>query len=220
MKFERNQRYSSIAIYSFLVISASIVFYLVVSKLNGVMSHLKVFTMIFTPITIGIVMAYLFNFILVLIEDKILGKFSIKKNFRRFLGLFLTYLTVVILFSLFLKFIFPQLVSSLVGLVNDIPMHVRDIGNILNDMSEKFNFDEEINKFEQLSTDPELYKEWAIEFFDGETNLREDMKEETISQIYEGKTLTEEMVFDIVTDIEDWMDLEEELEKIPYRFDF
>ena len=145
MKFERNQRYSSIAIYSFLVIAASIVFYLVVSKLNGVMSHLKVFTMIFTPITIGIVMAYLFNFILVLIEDKILTKFNIKKKFKRFSGLVLTYLTVVIMVSLFLKFIFPQLVSSLVGLVNDIPMHVRDIGNILNDMSEKFKFDEEIN---------------------------------------------------------------------------
>ena len=145
MKFERNQRYTSIAIYSFLVIAASIVFYLIVSKLEGVMSHLKVFTMIFTPITIGIVMAYLFNFILVLIEDKILIKFNMKKNFKRFLGLFLTYLTVMILFSLFLKFIFPQLVSSLVGLVNDIPMHVRDIGNILNDMSEKFKFDEEIN---------------------------------------------------------------------------
>ena len=109
------------------------------------MSHLKVFTMIFTPITIGIVMAYLFNFILVLIEDKILTKFNIKKKFKRFSGLVLTYLTVVIMVSLFLKFIFPQLVSSLVGLVNDIPMHVRDIGNILNDMSEKFKFDEEIN---------------------------------------------------------------------------
>lgn len=83
-----------------------------------------------------------------------------------------------------------------------------------------FDFEEKIDKFEQLSTDPKLYKKWAIEFFDGETYLREDMKEETISDIYEGKMLTEDMVFDIVTEVEDWMDLEEELDKIPYRFDF
>lgn len=146
MKFKKNEKYSTIAIYAFLVIASSILFYLIASKLNGVMGHLKVFTTIFTPITIGIVMAYLFNFILVLFERKVLVKFKMKKNFKRFTGLILTYLSVVILVSLFLKFIFPQLVSSLVGLVNDIPNQVRDIGNILNDLSEKFKFDDEFNK--------------------------------------------------------------------------
>ena len=62
MNFKKNEKYISIAIYSFLVISMSILFYLVMSEVNGVMGHIKAFIAVFTPIIIGFVMAYLFNF--------------------------------------------------------------------------------------------------------------------------------------------------------------
>lgn len=145
MKFKRNEKYASIAIYSLMVIVLSTVFYLVVSEVDGVMIHLKLFTTIFTPIIIGFVMAYLFNFILVLYENKILSNFKMKKNSKRFAGMLLTYLTVTTLVLLFLEFIFPQLVSSLVGLVNDIPSHVREINRIFNELSSNFNFNDEFN---------------------------------------------------------------------------
>lgn len=85
---------------------------------------------------------------------------------------------------------------------------------------ENFGTDETIAKFEQLSPDPKLYKEWALNFFDEESFINPDMKERAIADIYEGKVLTERIVFDIVTEVSDWIDLEEELNKIPYRFDF
>ncbi len=145
MNFKKNEKYISIAIYSFLVISMSILFYLVMSEVNGVMGHIKAFIAVFTPIIIGFVMAYLFNFILVLYEEKVLNSLKIKKSFRRFLSLVLTYITVGILFILFLQFILPQLISSLVGLVNDIPSHVRDISKWFDDMSKNFEFNDQIN---------------------------------------------------------------------------
>ncbi|CEN47650.1 conserved hypothetical protein [Capnocytophaga canimorsus] len=46
------------------------------------------------------------------------------------------------------------------------------------------------------------------------------MSEKTISDIYQGKVLTESMVFTIVSEVHDWVDLEDELDEIPYRFDF
>ncbi|NLC54260.1 MAG: AI-2E family transporter [Erysipelothrix sp.] len=145
MRFKNNEKYLSIAIYAFLVLAASIVFYLVVSEVSGVFSHLKVFTTIFTPITIGFVMAYLFNFILKMYENRITPKLNLKIRFQRFVGVFLTYITVLILLLLFLQFILPQLLSSLIGLVNDIPNHVRNISNMFYDLSGKFEFTDEFN---------------------------------------------------------------------------
>jgi hypothetical protein len=46
------------------------------------------------------------------------------------------------------------------------------------------------------------------------------MSEQTISDIYAGKVLTEEMVYSLVTEVYDWVDLETELNEIPYRFSF
>lgn len=145
MKFKQNEKYVSIAIYSFLVIALSIIFYLIVSEVDGVLVNLKLFTAIFMPITIGFIMAYLFNFILVLYEERLFSKLKITKRSKRFLGLILTYLTVGILILLFLEFILPQLISSLVGLVNDIPSHVRDISNFINNINDRLKFDDEFN---------------------------------------------------------------------------
>lgn len=145
MKFKQNEKYVSIAVYSFIVIALSIIFYLVVSEVDGVLVNIKLFTTIFTPITIGFIMAYLFNFILVLFEERILDNFKIKRKMKRFIGLVFTYLTVAILISLFLEFILPQLISSLMGLVNDIPNHVRDITKIINNIGDRLKFDDEFN---------------------------------------------------------------------------
>jgi len=40
------------------------------------------------------------------------------------------------------------------------------------------------------------------------------------TDLYEGKVLTEEMVYSIVTEVHDWVDLETELNEMPYRFSF
>lgn len=50
--------------------------------------------------------------------------------------------------------------------------------------------------------------------------LQEVMSEQTITDLYEGKVLTEEMVYSIVTEVHDWVDLETELNEMPYRFSF
>ena len=134
MKFNKNDKYFNIAIYAFFVIAASIVFYLVVSEVDGVFGQFKIVTAIMAPIIIGFGMAYLFNFLLVMYENRVLV--NIKQKYKRFLGLVLTYITVGLAFYLFSKFILPQLVSSIVGLVNDIPGYVRVLSKKFTDLSE------------------------------------------------------------------------------------
>ena len=46
-----------------------------------------------------------------------------KMNFRRkrTVGLILTYITTFLVIVLFMQFVLPQVIDSLVGLINDIP---------------------------------------------------------------------------------------------------
>ena len=60
----------------------------------------------------------------------------------------------------------------------------------------------------------------AVDYLGEDAYLQEVMDEQTITDIYEGKTLTEEMVYSLVTQVYDWVDLETELNEIPYRFSF
>ena len=59
-----------------------------------------------------------------------------------------------------------------------------------------------------------------MEYLGDEGFLQEVMSEQTITDLYEGKVLTEEMVYSIVTEVHDWVDLETELNEMPYRFSF
>lgn len=62
---------------------------------------------------------------------------------------------------------------------------------------------------------PQTYIDWATEYFE-ETGI--PLK--TVTEIYQGKTLTKEMVLSIVDTIEDWELLEEDLKEINYEYDF
>lgn len=78
-----------------------------------------------------------------------------------------------------------------------------------------------IQNFEHLSGDAEFYKKWATDFWAGETHfLNENADLQIIKQIYQGEVLTEPMVLSLVSQVDDWRDLEEALDEMPYRFDF
>jgi len=105
---------------------------------------------IFMPFIIGFTMAYLFNFILKFYEENLLH-FKIfnnlKPKIKRLIGLVLTYTTVVLVIYSFLKFIFPQVLSSIMGLVNDIPYYVSKITVLVNDFNSKYEIQEEYYNF-------------------------------------------------------------------------
>lgn len=147
MRINWNTKYTTIAVYTFLVICAVILFYLGVSQLSGVLDKLNNVVVVMQPIIMGAVMAYIFNFILKFYEDKILkdkylSKVRIKS--KRGLGILFTYLTVSLILLLFMKFVFPQLVESIVGLVNDVPVYVNNLGTLINDFMLDINLNEGI----------------------------------------------------------------------------
>ena len=149
MKIKWNEKYTTIAVYTFLVFSSTIVFYLIASQVEGFRLQMNSIIGIFSPFIIGFVMAYLFDFILSFYERhlvKSVKMFPQENKKSRLLSVFLTYVTVAFLFFLFLKFIFPQLLESLVGLVNEIPNYVKEISLKVDELSQSFEIRPEYNE--------------------------------------------------------------------------
>lgn len=146
MKIKWDSKYTTISVYSFIVICASILFYLIASEAASFQIKVGNVLSIFLPFILGFVMAYLFNFILEFYEDKLLSikVLKIKKRLpKRIIGLVFTYATVSLLFYLFFKFILPEIVDSIMGLVNDMPDHIKTVTNLVDEFNEKYYIPEE-----------------------------------------------------------------------------
>ncbi|HSH35410.1 AI-2E family transporter [Schnuerera sp.] len=146
MKVNWNSKYTTIAVYSFIVAVLSTIFYLIASEVNLFKIQVSKYINTLQPIIIGFVMAYIFNFILEFFEeyllDNILSKMKSRK-LNRIIGIILTYLTVFLLLYLFLNFVLPQLLSSIIGLVNDIPDYFMAVNNKINDFTNELQIQEE-----------------------------------------------------------------------------
>ena len=115
MKIDWNKKYNTIAVYTFIVAASIILFYLGISQIGAVTSY------------IGFAIAYLLGFLLKVYErnlKKIKTYRNLKLKYQRIISLILTYLTAILLIVLFLQFVLPQLIESIVGLVNNIPKYI------------------------------------------------------------------------------------------------
>lgn len=128
MEIYWNRKYTTIAMYSFIVIASSILFYLVMTGLDHFSRVLGGYFSALDPFIYGFVIAYLVNFLLNFFKKQ-LGKIPSIKNIKesRFhiLSLILAYLLSGFLVYLFIAFIFPQLFASITGLVLNAPDYVR-----------------------------------------------------------------------------------------------
>lgn len=146
MKIKWNERYNTIAVYSLIVAFLSIVFYLIASEVSQFKIQVSKYVSTIYPIIIGFVMAYLFNFILEFFEVYLLRGLFKKDNTKRIgrlIGILLTYTFVGFLLFLFVKFVLPQLVSSVAGLVNDTPSYVTEISRQIADFTNDLNIEQE-----------------------------------------------------------------------------
>jgi len=73
---------------------------------------------------------------------------------------------------------------------------------------------------------PQTYIDWAVDYFEIGSENEEDEGlvktriNKTVSEIYEGKKLTKEMVLLLDKNFDDWKRLEEDLMDIAYNYDF
>lgn len=150
MKVEWNIKYLTVAIYSFVVIALSILFYLITSQLTMFRAQIYTFYQTMLPIVIGASMAYLFNFILEKVEEKIIvpvTKGKLKLKAKRAIGMLITYAIVFALLYIFTIIVFPQLVTSVVRFVNEVTDNFEEISFMVNTLISRINLRPDLMDF-------------------------------------------------------------------------
>ena len=95
MKLNMNKKYTTIAVYAFLVIAAAITFFFVISEHSVVGRMAGTFFGLMTPFIYGAALAYVLNPVLNWLEKKVFPKVfgdRVSKRSRRGLGVLLTFL--------------------------------------------------------------------------------------------------------------------------------
>lgn len=67
--------------------------------------------------------------------------------------------------------------------------------------------------------EPATYAEWANEYFIDETD-RDPIDDAAVARIYQHEPLTRELVQELIDPLEDWAQLETDLQQIGYPYDF
>ncbi len=150
MKIHWNEKYKTIAIYSFLVIASSILFFLIVSKLQIFVLTLSTYISFLQPFFYGFVIAYLINFIYTFLDKQIrkIAWFESKStNIIKSISLILSYIIGALFFYLFFTFILPQLIESISGLVRSIPSYINSANEYLDKFSKSLDLPDEIIAF-------------------------------------------------------------------------
>lgn len=149
MKIEWNNKYTTIAVYTFLVIAATILFYLGISQVSIFTDKVDSLIVIMQPFIIGFSIAYIINFLLGFYENTVFQIKQIKKlNLKstRGIGITLSYLTMFLIIGMIFKFLLPQVLDSIVGLVNDIPTYINKTTELINNAVGDLNIGEEYSK--------------------------------------------------------------------------
>ncbi|MDY4253130.1 AI-2E family transporter [Clostridium sp.] len=149
MKLNWNSKYTTIAVYSFLVAVSVILFYLAISQVSIFTDKLNSIFVILQPFIIGFSIAYIINFLLNFYENKFFkAKYMKKLKFKSTKGLsiLLSYITAFLIIGIIVRFLLPQVIDSIVGLVNDIPNYITNTTNFVNNIIKDLHIEEQYSK--------------------------------------------------------------------------
>ena len=145
MKLNMNKKYTTIAVYAFLVIAAAITFFFVISEHSVVGRMAGTFFGLMTPFIYGAALAYVLNPVLNWLEKKVFPKVfgdRVSKRSRRGLGVLLTFLFGCAVVALFLAELIPQIVESIDNLAQSIYAFLPQAQNFLNDLIAQYGTNE------------------------------------------------------------------------------
>lgn len=156
MKFQKNNRYFTIAMYAFGVIAASIILFFILLSPDKVLGGISKLLSVLTPLIIGFVIAFILNPLLNLFEKKVFKKALNKPEkfkTKRALSLVCTYLAFAGILTLFFVLIIPSIAQSVTDLANNIQNYYSSGIALITDLLNRFNASEDlVNYFNDLGT--------------------------------------------------------------------
>lgn len=120
MKLEWNKKYTTIAVYSFIVLALTVVFALSLTHMDSVWGFVKKILTKLSPIITGIIFAYLLNPVLTFFETKVFKNVYKSRQYsklRRALSLTSVMITVAAVIYLIIIIMYPQIAESYKSLI-------------------------------------------------------------------------------------------------------
>ncbi len=145
MKIDWNHKYTTIAVYAFLVVAASILFFNFVSDLDGVSKYFGFVTKLITPFIYGGVIAYILNPVLHWLECDLfpmLFKDKVQMRNRRRLSVLLSVLFAMLVVALFFAIVIPQISDSIRRIAISIPTYIQTLNQLMNDLIVRYGTDD------------------------------------------------------------------------------
>lgn len=145
MKFERNQKYFTIARYATMTIIVSALAIFAIFNIERILERMSAITAVTTPIIIGIFSAYLLNPLMTRLENGMFGKLarsekrSAQRRARAF-ALTLTMLFILSILILMVMLVLPQLINNIIALFDNMDEYMEHIRDFIDKVTAKVPF--------------------------------------------------------------------------------
>ena len=149
MKFDFNKKYTTIAAYTIITFSICLLLVVVVQNAGVISGYIKSVANVLAPVTWGIVIAYLANPIMMVIEKFLKKIFDKEKPHPKLTRGLATALSLVLLLAVVVALIailLPQVMDSVVGIANNFTVYIGNFQNWIYGLFENYpQITEEIN---------------------------------------------------------------------------
>lgn len=137
MKLDFNRKYTTIAVYAFLVIAAGLLFQNIVNDFPPLTRYFNKIGDLLLPFVVGGALAYILNPILNWIEMKlfpVIFRDKVSRKARRALSVLLSYLFMLLVIGVFALIVVPQIYDSIMSLINRSSTYVKTVEDFLNSL--------------------------------------------------------------------------------------
>lgn len=132
-----------------LIITVSILIFLGVQKFDMVLTGLRWLYNLLSPIIVGICIAFIFNVLLKLLEERVfarLARFPRWERYKRGVCTLLTYLIIIGILFILMFMIVPELQKSFATLISNIPYYADSFQKWLDSVMKYFNISPDFTK--------------------------------------------------------------------------
>lgn len=123
-----------------MVVLIGIAFFQALSHLGPLRAHLNNFLSVINPFLVGIIIAYLLNAPTVYLERQVFAKF----RRRRLLSILTSYLLAFAAIGILLTLILPQVIQSIMSLVNNLNGYLTNFNAFAQSLLDRFNLEGEL----------------------------------------------------------------------------
>ena len=154
------------------VILASILFFVIISNISTVSDAISKLLGVFSPLILGLCIAFVVNLPLRFLEERVFGKLTRKNGkvwskLKRPLCLTLSVLFLLSVITVFLSFVVPELVRTGEKFFTALPSAMENVSATIDSVLQKLHLDK---VFPELTIDWNSISSWALEILNDHSN--------------------------------------------------